>query len=113
MDGLDLFDARDKVNQQLSASLKELRKSGTAYAQAEHDYKIVLRQNVLKLRADGEAVGLISLEVYGIEEVAMARLKRDIAKTVYEANQEAINVLKIQLKTIIADIEREWSTPSD
>ena len=31
---------------QLEASIKELRVSGTAYAQAERDYKVLLRKNV-------------------------------------------------------------------
>lgn len=43
MEELDLYnELQDKVKK-LSLSLKELRKSGTAYAEAERDYKVKLR----------------------------------------------------------------------
>ena len=44
---------------QLNVSVKMLRKSGTEYAQAENDYKILLSQESLKLKDSGMAVTLI------------------------------------------------------
>ena len=38
---------------ELEVSIRQLRKSGTAYAEAERDYKVTLMQELLKLRADG------------------------------------------------------------
>lgn len=94
---------------QLDASVRELRQSGTAYASAERDYKVLLRQECLKLRDEGMAVGMIDKVCYGIPAVAEARFKRDVAKAVYDANQEAINSLKLQIRLIESQIEREWS----
>lgn len=110
MEELDLYnELQDKVKK-LSLSLKELRKSGTAYAEAERNYKVKLRQEVLKMRADGEAIGIISLTCYGIPEVAELRLNRDIAEAVYKANTEAINTLKLQIRLLENQMQREWST---
>ena len=97
-----------KINQ-LEASLKELRKSGTNYAKAERDYKILLRQECLKLRDDGMAIGMIDKTCYGIPSVAEARFQRDVAQTIYQANLEAINTLKLQLRLIENQLQREWS----
>lgn len=106
---MDLYNELNAKLDQLSASLKKLRQTGSEYAKTERDYKILLRQEVLKLRNEGEAIGVIQLTCYGIPSVAEARFKRDVAKTIYEANKEAINTLKIEIKLIQAQIEKEWA----
>lgn len=97
----------------LETSIRLLRKNGTAYAEAERDYKILLRQECLKLREEGMAIGLINMTCYGIPAVAAARFKRDVAETVYKANQEAINSIKLQLRLIESQIQREWGNPQN
>lgn len=106
---MDLYAERDQKLKELDKSIKHLRKSGTAYAQAERDYKVLLRVECLKLRDDGMAVGLIEKVCYGIPSVAEARFKRDVAETVYKANQEAINSIKLQLRLLESQIDREWN----
>ena len=91
----------------LQKSLENLRKTGSEYAKAERDYKVLLRQEVLKLRSEGEAIGVITLICYGIPSVAEARFKRDVAEAVYKANQEAINTYKLKIKLIENQIGRE------
>lgn len=96
----------------LQKSLEKLKETGRAYADAERDYKIILRQEVLKLRDEGQAIGVITLICYGIPEVAEARRKRDIAEALYKANQEAINTYKLKIKLIESQIGREWVNDS-
>lgn len=108
----DLYAELQAKTRQLEASIKQLRTSGTEYAQAERDYKVLLRQECLKLRADGEAIGMIDKTCYGIQVVADARFKRDVAETVYKANLEAINSIKLQLRLIEGQLQREWGTPN-
>ena len=93
----------------LDKSVLELRQSGTEYAEAERNYKVLLRQECLKLRDEGMAIGMIDKTCYGIPSVAEARFKRDVAEAVYRANMEAINSLKLQMKLIENQISREWS----
>lgn len=104
----DLYEELQTKREQLDASIKQLRKNGTEYAKNERDYKVLLRTECLRLREEGMAIGLIELTVYGIPSVAEARFKRDIAKVVYDANQEAINSLKLQMRLIESQIQREW-----
>lgn len=98
----------NELSKLLTHSGDQLKKYGRELAQAEHDYKVILRQEALKLRADGMAITLIDKVVYGIDEVADARLKRDIAETMYKAAQESINTLKLKMRIIDAQIDREW-----
>lgn len=105
---MDLITERDTKQRQLSKAILDLSGNGTSYAQTERDYKVLLRQEVLKLRDEGVAIGVIDKICYGIPSVAEARYKRDVAKTIYEANQEAINSLKLQLRLIDNQITREY-----
>ena len=105
---MDLYNELQAKIGQLSVSLKKLRETGSEYAKAERDYKVLLRQEVLKLRSEGEAIGVITLTCYGIPSVAEARFKRDVAQTIYEANREAINTLKLQIRLIQTQIDKEW-----
>lgn len=107
---MDLLNELQAKIKQLELSVKELRTSGTNYAKAERDYKILLRQECLKLRDEGMAIGMIDKTCYGLQNVAEARFQRDVAKTIYEANQDAINSLKLQIRVIEAQINREWNT---
>lgn len=93
---------------QLEFSIKELRKNGTEYAQAEKEYKQLLRVECLRLRDEGMAIGMIDKICYGIPSVAEARYKRDVTEAIYKANQEAINSIKLQLRLLEAQIEREF-----
>lgn len=107
---MDLYNDLQAKLDQLSASLKKLRQTGSEYAKTERDYKILLRQEVLKLRNEGEAIGVIQLTCYGIPSVAEARFKRDVAEAIYKANQEAINTLKLEIRLIESQLQREYTT---
>jgi hypothetical protein len=105
---VDLITERETKQKQLDRAILDLRKNGTSYAEEEKNYKILLRQEVLKLRDEGTAIGVIDKICYGIPSVAEARYKRDVAKTIYEANQEAVNSIKLQLRIIDNQVAREW-----
>ena len=104
----DLYDEIQQKISQLDRSIKQLRKSGTSYAEAERDYKILLRTECLKLRDEGMAIGMIDKTCYGIPSVAEKRFQRDVAEAVYTANKEAINSLKLQIRIINEQLSREW-----
>lgn len=95
----------------LNTSIKMLRKTGTEFAEAEREYKILLSQAALRLKADGMAVTLIDKVIYGQKDVAEARFRRDVAEVTYEANKESINVLKLQIRVLDNQIAREWGSP--
>lgn len=110
--GYDLMQELQQKRRQLDVSVKQLRKSGTDYAEAERTYKITLAKECLQMRDDGMAIGLIDKVCYGVWAVADARFKRDITETVYKANLEAINSLKLQIRIIEGQISREWGSPN-
>ena len=105
---MELYTELQAKTQQLDRSIKQLRTSGTEYAKAERDYKVLLRQECLKLRDEGMAIGMIDKTCYGIPSVAEARFNRDVAEAVYRANLEAINSIKLQMRLLENQLQREW-----
>lgn len=105
---MDLYnEIQNKINE-LNISLKKLRETGTAYAEAERDYKLLLRKEILKLRDEGQAIGVITLICYGIPSVAEARFTRDVNEAIFKANQEAIQTIKLQIRIMENQLQREW-----
>lgn len=100
-------DIQDKISL-LDVMIDKLRTNGQHFAETERDYKILLRQECLKLKDGGMAIGLIDKTCYGIPSVATARFNRDVAEVYYKANLEAINALKLQMRIMEEQLAREW-----
>lgn len=106
--GVTLFNEVSEYTDKLSEGVRMMAKYGREYAKAEHDYKIALAQEALKLRDSGMAVTLIDKVVYGTAGVAEKRLERNIAEVMYKTSQENINSIKLRLRLLDAQIAREW-----
>ena len=106
---MDLYSEIEHLMAELTASIGKLRENGARLAEAEQDYKITLRQEALRLRADDMPVTLINQVIYGVPDVAKKRFKRDVEQANYDANKEHLNVTKLKLRIIEAQLEREWS----
>lgn len=104
---MELLDELQTKMSHLDQALRTLRQNGIAKAQAEKDYKEAVSKECLKLRDEGMAVTLISQIVYGLPSVSTLRFKRDSAEVVYNANQEAINITKLEIRIIEEQIKRE------
>ena len=105
---MDLYSEIQQLMAELTESIKRLRTNGTKLAEAERDYKITLRQEALKLRADDMPVTLINQIIYGVSDVATKRFNRDVAQAVYEANKEHINTVKLKPRILGGQLSREW-----
>ena len=109
-----MYDLHAEIQQkrkELDTCIRMLRQTGTELAEAERAYKVTLREHVLRLKSQGMAVGLINLTIYGVPEVADLRFERDRCQVVYDANKDAVNSLKLQLRLVEAQLSREWSNP--
>ena len=107
--GQELFNDLQALTKKLNTSISILAKYGKEYALAERNYKISLRQEALKLRSEKDMpVTLIQQVVYGVPEVADKRFKRDVAEAMYNTAQENINVIKLQMRLLESQLNREW-----
>lgn len=107
---MDLINELQNLTKQLSNSLRQLRTNGIKLAEAEKEYKIAVNKKALLLRSEDMPVTLINQVIYGYEDIAQLRFLRDSAEVVYNANQEAINTLKLQIRIVENQIKREYGS---
>lgn len=106
---MNLYNDIQELTSRLNVNIKSLAQNGQAKAVAEHDYKICLREEALKLRQEKNMpVTLIQQIIYGVPEVAKKRFERDVAETMYNVNLESINSIKLQIRVLESQLQREW-----
>ena len=103
-----MWDEIQERTKKLDQAIDHLAENGRDLAEKEKEYKIALNQKALQLRAEDMPVTLINQVIYGYEDIALLRLARDTAQVKYNANQEFINVLKLEIRILENQIAREY-----
>lgn len=97
-----------KLQRKLEEAVNKLPIAGRELAEKERDYKIVLRQEALKLKDEGMTVTLTDKVIYGIPVVAEARFQRDVAESLYKTALEYINVKKLEVRVLQEQTSQDW-----
>lgn len=105
---MDLWQEIEKKCEMLEKAIKELAQNGYDKAEKERAYKIAISKKAFELKDIGTPATLINLVIYGIEEIAKLRYERDLAESKYNANQEYINVMKLQIRVLESQLNREY-----
>ena len=105
---MDLINELQKLLNQLNISIKSLRKTGEEYARAYTDYRVALAKELLVLKNEGYAITLAGDIARGKPEIAHLKFKEISNEAIYKANQESINSLKLQIKIIQEQINKEY-----
>ena len=105
----DLFNILQQKSKDLDTAVRQLRTSAKNYAQAYYDYRIAVAEETIKEREKGTAVTLISDKVRGMPRVAKLKFNETFQEGIYKANQESIQAIKLQIRLLDAQLEREWS----
>lgn len=96
------------LTDQLMAELQTLKTSGCQFAENEAEYRKALRIEIMNERAKGTPVTIMSDVCRGKPDIADMKRRRDCAEAIYKASQEAINVIKLRIRIVNSQIEREW-----
>ena len=105
---MDLIEKIQKIIANLYSQIDELRYWGKKKVDAEREYHKALSKETMKERDKGTAIGVITLTVKGVEDVAEKRHERDYADVMYNATQELINIMKLDARITESQIQREW-----
>jgi len=97
-----------QLNEYLTAALKEFKTRGIEYAKAYKNYRILLSQELLKLKAEGMPVTIAYDIARGIEHVANAKEQEIVTECLYKSCQEAINTYKLQIKILQENINKDY-----
>lgn len=110
---MDLMLELERLKKQLDYSIKHLKVNGGIYAKAQCDYRIALAKKELELREQGNPASLVYDVARGDENVAKLKEREISTESVYRANQEAINSIKLQIRLIDNQISREYVNSSE
>lgn len=106
---MDLLNELQMRINELNTSIKSLRNTGREYAEAYTEYRIKLAQKLVELKNDGMPVTIAYDVARGDKEIAKAKYNEIAKEAVYKANMEAVNSLKLQIRIIEGQINREYS----
>lgn len=98
----------NELNNYLTAALTEFKTRGKAYAEAYKKYRMLLSQELLKLKAEGMPVTIAYDIARGTEAVANAKEQEIITECLYKSCQEAINTYKLQIKILQENINKDY-----
>ena len=110
---MDLFNELQKLTKELDISIKSLRKTGEEYAKAYTNYRVLLAQELLKLKDEGMAVTLAYDVARGKQEIAQAKFNEISKEAIYKANQEAIQSIKLKMRLTESQLQREYTSNID
>ena len=105
----DLYNELMQKSKELDISIKSLRKTGNDYAEAFTKYRVELAKELMKLKAEGYAITLAGDIARGKPEIAHLKYQEIAKEAVYRANLESINAIKLQIKLIQSQLDKEWS----
>ena len=100
---------RNLIKEQLDTALSTCRPNGLASNEAEVQYRIKKSQEILRLKSEGYPATLIPDIVKGLPDVAILYQDKLDKEVIYKTNVEAIQVKKLELRIIEADVEREYN----
>jgi hypothetical protein len=106
---MDLFDNIQELMNELNISIKALRKTTSEYADAYINYRIKLATKLVELRDEGMPVTIAYDVARGQSDIARLKRNEIIKEGIHLANQEAINSLKLQIRILEGQLQREWS----
>ena len=105
---MDLWLELDQKRKLLDKAINDLATNGYDLAAKERDYKIAINKKALELRAEDMPVTLINQVIYGYDDIAELRFNRDIAQVKYNSNLEFINAVKLEMKILNEQLNKEW-----
>lgn len=97
-----LFDLKG----QLPEAVKKMRQYGIDMAKADSDYRAAKATRIRELKAQGMPATLILDLAKG--DCAKQQYERDMTEAIYDTQKEYINSLKIQIRVLEGQIDREW-----
>ena len=105
---MDLFLELEQKQAELDKAIKELRKAGQNWSEADKTYRVLKAKAKFRLKAEGVAVGMLEDGVFVDEDVADALQQRDLTDVLVTACKEEINSIKIQIAIIREQLAREY-----
>ena len=105
---MDIYNDLQHKLKELDISIKALRKTGEEYAKAYADYRVAIASKLITLKDEGIPATLSSDIARGEPNIAKLKYNEICKEAIYKANLESINAIKLSIRVLENQIEREW-----
>lgn len=105
---MDLVNQIFKLQNELDVNINKLANLGEEYARAYTDYRIALAEKLVILKDEGYAITLASDIARGDRNIAHKKFMEISKEALYKACLERINALKLEIKILSNQIDKEW-----
>lgn len=102
-----IVEIQEKIDP-LEKSHTNLITRGKDWVAKEYMYKTELHKKIMLERANSMPITMLSSVCKNCPEVAMYKMGLDKAEVLYKAEQEKINILKLQIRILDNQLSREW-----
>lgn len=106
---MDILNEMNNKTKLLDLQVANLGKTGRDYAKAYTEYRVALAKELVKLKDEGYAITLAGDIARGKPEIARLKFQEIAAEALYKANLESINCLKLEIKILQSQIDKEWA----
>ena len=105
---MDLVNDLNNKCKLLDIQVANLGKTGKEYAKAYTEYRVALAKELVILKDEGYAITLAGDIARGKPEIARLKFQEISTEALYKANLESINCLKLEIKILQSQIDKEW-----
>lgn len=106
---MDIINDLQQKIEELNISIKALRKTGSQYAESYSNYRIELAKELIRLKDEGMPVTIAYDIARGNSNIAKLKFNEIRDEAIYKANQESINALKLQIRILDSQLQREYN----
>lgn len=106
---MEIYEEMQQKINQLNVAIKELATTGSQYSKSYTQYRIALAQEIVRLKDEGMAITLCYDIARGKPDIARLKFAEIRDEALYKANQENINALKLQIRILESQLEREYN----
>lgn len=110
---MDLYREIMKSLEELDITISTLSKTGQDYGRAFTNYRIALSQELVKLKQEGYAISLAENIARGKPEIAKLKYEEISKEAIYKANLEKINAIKLKIKVLTNQYDKEWGNSNN
>jgi len=105
----DLWHSIDADCKALSTTVAGMRREMVDAAKAEDAYRRIKARALLDNKKSGIPATISRDAVFDRDDVADARLARDIAQAFVDSDKECVNALKLSIRIANDQLQREWT----
>ena len=110
---MDLYREIIKSLEELDITISILSKAGQDYGKAFTDYRIALSEELVKLKQEGYAISLAENIARGKPNIAKLKYEEIYKEAIYKANLEKINAIKLRIKVLTNQYDKEWGNSNN